>query len=242
MLHTNPVMETHLYYSNTIHAGEAVLPAEESRHCIKVLRQTTGDEILVTDGKGTLYRCRLINEDPRKTLVGIISEEKDSSSRDYKLHIGIAPTKNISRLEWFLEKCTEIGIDTITPVICEHSERKIVKKDRMERIILSAAKQSFKPTFPLINNSVPFNDILKFAGTDEKYIAYLDPQNKDSLKSKYSGGKDVLILVGPEGDFSEKEVYMAREAGFTPVTLGPYRLRTETAGVVACHTVSILNQ
>jgi len=234
-------MEKHLFYVPEINPPESILPEDESRHCIKVLRLRQGDEILITDGKGIIYSGDLINEDPRGTRVSIIEEFSGRPERYYHLHIAIAPTKNISRLEWFLEKCTEIGIDEITPVFCENSERKIIKPVRLEKIIVAAAKQSLTATFPRLNEARNLSELLGTDHRGDKFIACLSDKSSP-LKIKYQKGSDVLILVGPEGDFTENEVEHALKNGFEQVTLGHGRLRTETAGVVACHTVALINE
>lgn len=234
-------MEKHLFYVPEITSPESVLPEDESRHCVKVLRLTQRDEILITDGKGKLFRGELMNEDLREARVSIIEEFRGRPERKYHLHVAIAPTKNISRFEWFLEKCTEIGIDEITPVLCENSERKIIKPGRLEKIIVAAAKQSLTATFPRLNEAKNLFELLSADHRGEKFIAYLSDESSP-LKTKYQKGSDVLILVGPEGDFTENEVERAVKNDFEPVTLGQGRLRTETAGVVACHTIALLNE
>ncbi len=234
-------MEKHLFYVPEINPPESVLPEDESRHCIKVLRLRQGDEILITDGKGKIYSGDLMNEDPREARVSIIEEFRGRQERKYHLHIAIAPTKNISRLEWFLEKSTEIGVDEITPVFCENSERKIIKPARLEKIIMAAAKQSLTATFPRLNEARNLFELLSADHLGEKFIAYLSDESSP-LKTKYPKGSNVLILVGPEGDFTENEVERAVKNDFEPVTLGHGRLRTETAGVVACHTVALINE
>lgn len=234
-------MERHLFYVPDIEHPETVMPPDESRHCIKVLRLKAGNDLYITNGKGGLYACTLLNEDPKKAMIKINEDFESRPERDYKLHIAIAPTKNISRLEWFLEKCTEIGIDEITPLLCKNSERRTVKPERLEKIIIAAAKQSLTACFPRVNEAVKFNDFIEKAISSQKFIAYLD-NSSSPLKTKYEAGKDVLIVVGPEGDFTGNEIKKAVEQGFLPVTLGPGRLRTETAGVVACTTIAVLNE
>jgi 16S rRNA (uracil1498-N3)-methyltransferase len=171
----------------------------------------------------------------------VIEKHENYHKMPYFLHIAIAPTKNIERLEWFLEKSTEIGISEITPLLCEHSERKIVKNDRLERVIISAAKQSVKAFFPKLNSLQEFNLLVTSKFDGEKYIAHCNKQDLPLLKNVISLKGKSLILIGPEGDFSPKEVSFALENGFKEISLGTSRLRTETAGIVACDTVSILN-
>lgn len=235
-------MEQHLFYSTEIEGNLCTLPREESHHCVRVLRRTTGDTVRITDGMGHLFEGSLLNEDPKKTLVKLTHELEAEKRRTYRLHIAIAPTKNINRFEWFVEKATEIGIDEITPILCQHSERKSINTERLHKILVAAAKQSEKSLFPVLNEMIPLEVILKVSTEQQKFIAYLDQQNKATLKTKYSQDSDVLILIGPEGDFNREEVEMARETGFEIVSLGDYRLRTETAGLVACQSVALLNE
>lgn len=229
-----------LFYAPDIHPGIHHLSEEESKHCVKVLRYKTGDIIHFTDGKGILYHAELVSDNPKRCSAKIINTKK-AEPENYKLHIAIAPTKNITRFEWFLEKATEIGIDEITPIICENSERETVKYNRLEKIIISALKQSLKTYLPKLNELESFNSFIVKEYTREKYIAYIDENYQLTLKSEYKKGSNVTILIGPEGDFSKKEVELAIQKGFNPISLGKSRLRTETAGVVACHTISLLN-
>jgi len=223
-------------------AAVHVLPEEESQHAVKVLRLQAGDGITVVDGVGGFYNASIINPHPKHCTFEITETVLEFGKRDYKLHIAIAPTKNIERLEWFIEKATEIGIDEITPVICRFSERKIVKEERLEKIIVSAAKQSLKAYFPKLNSLCTFDDLMKNHRASQKFIAHCYEEDKKLLQTEIQKSSDVLILIGPEGDFSKEEVLKAISLGFVPVSLGNSRLRTETAGVVACHTVAILNQ
>jgi len=226
-----------LFYVPTISAGN-ILPEEESQHAVKVLRLQTGDAITVVDGVGGFYNARITNPHPKHCGFEITETIIDYGKRDYKLHIAIAPTKNIERLEWFIEKATEIGIDEITPIICRFSERKIIKAERLEKIIVSAAKQSVKAYFPTLNALCTFDELIKKQNASQKFIAHCYEEDKKLLQTECKNPKDVLILIGPEGDFSKEEVQKAISAGFIPVSLGNSRLRTETAGVVACCTVA----
>ena len=219
-----------------------VLPEEESQHAVKVLRLQVGDFITVVDGDGGFYNAKITNPHPKHCAFEITETIQEYGKRDYKLHIAIAPTKNIERLEWFIEKATEIGIDEITPVICRFSERKIVKEERLEKIIVSAAKQSVKAYFPKLNPLCTFDELMKNHQADQKFIAHCYDEDKKLLQNEIQKYSDVLILIGPEGDFSKEEVQKAVSLGFIPVSLGNSRLRTETAGVVACHTVAVVNQ
>lgn len=230
-----------LFYVPNLSSG-SVLPEEESQHAVKVLRLQVGAEISVVDGIGGFYKARITNPHPKHCGFEITETLKDFGKRDYKLHIAIAPTKNIERLEWFIEKATEIGIDEITPIICRFSERKIVKEERLEKIVVSAAKQSLKAYFPKLNPLCTFDELLKKYEASQKFIAHCYEEDKRLLQTEIYKSQDVLMLIGPEGDFSKEEVQKALSFGYIPVSLGESRLRTETAGVVACHTVAIINQ
>ncbi|MCD4724255.1 MAG: 16S rRNA (uracil(1498)-N(3))-methyltransferase [Bacteroidales bacterium] len=231
----------HLFYTPELLGEYYTLNEQESKHCIKVLRLKAGDHIQLSDGKGNLFKAELISDNTRRCEVRIVETLKDFGKRDYRIHLAVAPTKNINRYEWFLEKATEIGIDDITPVFCQRSERKVVRNDRLEKVITSAMKQSIKAYHPVLHKPQSFKNFIKNDLYGEKYIAYIEEGDHPSLKSLYTPGKDVVVLIGPEGDFSPEEVKMAVEHGFNTVSLGKSRLRTETAAVVACHTVSLLN-
>ena len=223
-------------------ATEHVLPEEESLHAVKVLRLQAGDKLVVVDGVGGYYIAKITLPHPKRCAFELIESQFEFGKRDYKLHVAIAPTKNMDRLEWFIEKATEIGIDEITPIICRFSERKMVKAERLEKIIVSAAKQSVKAYFPKLNPQCTFDELIKNHQATQKFIAHCYDSEKRQLKTEIVPAKDMLVLIGPEGDFSKEEVDKAIKNGFLPVSLGESRLRTETAGVVACHTVSLMNQ
>ena len=223
-------------------ATEHVLPEEESLHAVKVLRLKVGDGLVVVDGVGGYHIAKITLPHPKRCAFELIESQFEFGKRDYKLHIAIAPTKNMDRLEWFVEKATEIGIDEITPIICRFSERKMVKAERLEKIIVSAAKQSVKAYFPKLNPQCTFDELIKNHQATQKFIAHCYDSEKRQLKTEIVPAKDMLVLIGPEGDFSKEEVDKAIKNGFLPVSLGESRLRTETAGVVACHTVSLMNQ
>ena len=231
-----------IYYAPEI-VKTPFLPEEESLHCVKVLRQKQGDVISVIDGAGTLYEVEIVNAHQKRTEVKILNCVDGFGSHPYRLHMAVAPTKSIDRFEWFVEKATEIGIDVITPLLCKHSERKVVKVDRTERIALSAAKQSYKALVPTIDTMLDFETFVKgFKDVPNCFIAHCyEMVDKPYLFDVCVPGKDVVVLVGPEGDFSEKEVRLAMDYGFRSVSLGESRLRTETAGVVAVHLVSVAN-
>ncbi len=216
---------------------EIELSTEESKHIRKVLRKKEKDILSFTDGKGHLLAGEIISTKNRKTRVKIIKKEKKKKQHNYYLHIAIAPTKNIDRFEWFLEKATEIGIDEITPIICERSERKTIKDERCKRILLSAMKQSLKFHTPLINEMISLKDFLRKDYQANKYIAHCKEEEKTNLKKENTDNS--LILIGPEGDFSTSEIKLAITKKFKPITLGNNRLRTETAGIIATHTINL---
>lgn len=218
------------------------LDEEESQHCVRVLRLTAGDSILLTDGKGNTYEARITNPHPKHCAFEVISTEQQVNKRPYRLHVAIAPTKNIDRLEWMVEKCTEIGVDEITPLLCRFSERKVIKPERLHKIIVSAAKQSLKAYMPILHDMCSFDELISNVQSEQRFIAHCYNNEKRLLQQELQPAKDVLVLIGPEGDFSEEEVARALSAGYIPVSLGDSRLRTETAGVVACHTVALINQ
>jgi len=214
----------------------------ESRHIVRVLRKTEGDTIFITNGFGKLFTSEIVIANDKKCLVKITTIKEYVKPWNYYLHIAIAPTKLNDRFEWFLEKATEIGIDEITPVICEHSERKVVKPERLEKIIHSAAKQSLKYHFPKLNEPTTFNQFINSKFKGQLFIAHCEESNKKLLKSQLNPNQKTTILIGPEGDFSTKEIKQSLEHNFIPVSLGDSRLRTETAGIVAVHSVAFTNE
>lgn len=230
-----------LFYAPDITDGLFTLDKEESNHLARVLRMNSGDKVQFTDGKGFFYDCTIVDSHPNKSVVSVDKKYKGNDRRNYFLKIGIAPTKNNNRFEWFLEKSTEIGIDTITPIICEHSERKEVNSERLNRVITAAMKQSIKSFHPVLEEHTKLHSLLQKNFDGQKFIAFIDHENEQSLAKSYISGNNVLVLIGPEGDFSPTEIEMAKKCGFIPVSLGPSRLRTETAGVVACHTIHLMN-
>lgn len=232
----------HLFYTPDIRGNIYTLNEIESKHCIKVLRLDTNDTIQLIDGNGGFYVARILEPNQKKCTVEIIETQKEFGKRNHYLHIAIAPTKNIDRFEWFLEKATEIGIDEITPILCEHSERKAIKPERLEKIIISAVKQSLKGYKPKLNELTILDDFLRINFKENKFIAHCEETNKTLLKNDYNKGADVIILIGPEGDFSPQEITLAKDNNFQEISLGESRLRTETAGVVACHTINLLNE
>jgi 16S rRNA (uracil1498-N3)-methyltransferase len=233
-----------LFYNSEIsqNTQQFTFDKTESRHIVRVLRKKEGDTIFITNGLGFLFTSKVLIPNDKKCLVTITNVENFKKPWNYYLHIAIAPTKLNDRFEWFLEKATEIGIDEITPIICEHSERKVLKLDRMEKIIQSAAKQSLKYHFPKLNEPISFNEFMKQNFNGQLFIAHCEETSKKSLKSALEPSKITTILIGPEGDFSTKEINQSLEHKFIPVSLGTSRLRTETAGVIAAHSVAFVNE
>jgi len=218
-----------------------ILPPDEWFHCVKVLRLKEGDEVQIIDGKGNLYEAKIVSADAKNTRVEIISVQKEFEKRNYYLHLAIAPTKNIERLEWCVEKAVEIGVDVITPIICRFSERKIVKMERLEKIVISAAKQSLKAYIPKLNPLTNFNDFVLQTTENQRFIAHCHKTEKHLFSKICKPNLSTLVMIGAEGDFSLEEVEFAAKHSIIPVSLGQSRLRTETAGVAAVHTVFLAN-
>ena len=214
---------------------------EESKHIIKVLRKKDTDILFVTNDLGFLFKTEITLASDSKCTVKIISFEKKEESK-FKLHLAVAPTKMNDRFEWFLEKATEIGIYEITPIICDRSERKVINAERFDKIILSAMKQSNELFLPKLNNAITFKEFIKQQNKGLQLIAHCEETDKKTLKSVLKPNENVTLLIGPEGDFSEKEIALALENNYIPVSLGNTRLRTETAAVVACHSVVFFNE
>ena len=232
----------YLFYTpNITNEKEYTLDEAESKHAIRVLRLQENDIITLIDGKGNYYTTTIIDAHPKKCTAKITGKRIEENKLP-KIHIAIAPTKNNERLEWFTEKSTEIGISEITPIICNHSERKKIKEGRLIKTAVSAMKQALKATLPTINDSTSFNKLIIQSYQGKKYIAHCYKEEKMLLKNCYTPGENVLILIGPEGDFSKEEVDLAIKNGFEPVSLGTSRLRTETAGIIACHTINLMNE
>lgn len=218
------------------------MPESESQHCARVLRKKEGDSLFITDGKGYFYRAKLLQANPKSCVVTIEEEMEQPKGWDYNLQIAFAPTKNLDRMEWFVEKATEIGIDTFSPLKCRYSERKNINATRLEKIMVSAMKQSQKSRLPQFENIIKFEEFIKQPFEGQKFIAHCYDSIKTPITQICKRDTNTLILIGPEGDFSEEEVAKSIEHGFTPISLGDSRLRTETAALVACHTVHVINQ
>lgn len=230
-----------LFYQPHIQDGIHYLDPEESRHCYKVLRKKPGDLIQLTDGKGYRYQAKLTDTKSDKCSFTIESKQQEEK-RPYTIHIALAPTKNPDRTEWFVEKAIEIGVDELSFLLCDNSERAALKTDRIEKLAISAMKQSLKNSLPKINHMILLKDFITTNSTASKYIAYVDQTNPDHLLKEAKPKSNYIVLIGPEGDFSKKELELALTQGYKKVSLGPSRLRTETAGVVACHILNLVNQ
>lgn len=231
-----------IFYTPDIEGNTYTLNEEESKHCVRVLRMMVGDAINLVDGKGGFYTAKIADANPKRCRVDVVSKIEDYGKRPYYLHIAIGPTKLIDRYEWFLEKVTEIGIDEITPLESFHSERRVVKQERSEKVVTAAVKQSMKAFHPIVNEITSFKELVKLPFNGKRLIAHCNVGNKILLKKALEPNENALILIGPEGDFSVEEVEMAVQNGFVEISLGDSRLRTETAGVVACDTLSFINQ
>ena len=232
-----------IFYAPDINDETYVLDENESKHCIRVLRMTRGTIVKLIDGKGSIYEGFINDPDPKKCRINITGVIRNFEKRNYRLHIGISPLKNHERFEWFIEKSVEIGIDEVTPVICRNTEKSGIKTERVNNLIISAMKQSIKADKPVLNTPCSFTDFVK---NDKKGIRMIAHCRANTEKSKidqvYSKGEDAIVLIGPEGDFSEEEINLAICNEFRPVHLGSSRLRTETAGVAACHSIYFINQ
>lgn len=234
-----------LFYNPEISelSDEIIFDKDESRHIFKVLRMKEGDFLKTTNGQGSFFDAEIISATQKECIAKILKKEQ-VAPLPYYLHMAVAPTKLNDRYEWFLEKATEIGISEITPIICDHSERKVIKRERYEKIVQSAMKQSLKAHMPILNDPISFKEFIqsKTHAADINCIAHCEDKDKKSLKSLLKPNQKTTILIGPEGDFSPEEIAMALDAGWAPASLGESRLRTETAAVVACHSVSFVNE
>jgi 16S rRNA (uracil1498-N3)-methyltransferase len=234
----------HLFYTPDIEPShpQYFLSEEESKHAIRVLRLVTGNEVQLIDGRGRFYTAVIQDAHPKRTILNITSVTTDFNKRNHYLHLAVAPTKNIERLEWFLEKATEIGIDEISLIVSQRSERKEAKTDRLNKIITAAIKQSLKAYHPVLNEPVKLNELLARPFDGQKFIAHCEPGDKINLRDELQLQDRYLILIGPEGDFAPAEIESALQNGFKPITLGESRLRTETAALEACFEVNFLNR
>jgi 16S rRNA (uracil1498-N3)-methyltransferase len=230
-----------LYYQPDIDKGIQFLHEEESRHAIKVLRHKPGDLLNVTDGRGVLYQATIIKANASKCEFSVASKSI-IEPKNYTIHLAIAPTKNVERIEWLVEKIVEIGVNKISILPTKHSERNRIKIDRLYKKAISALKQSGQYYLPEINQQADFTEFIKQQPADEKFIAHVDESNEVHLQNAAGKSKNYIVLIGPEGDFSKDELHMAIEAGYIKVSLGKNRLRTETAGMAACHILNLVNE
>ncbi len=231
-----------LFYQPGIPQGVTYLDVDESRHCVKVLRKKAGDMVTVTDGAGYFYQAVITDADPRQCFFEIRDKSR-VPEKDFFIHIAISPTKSADRTEWFVEKATELGVDRISLMECKYTERTFIKTDRLHKVAVSAMKQSLKAVLPQISDHLlQFSEVIESCEEEEKYIAFVDADHPLHLKDAVERGSSYCVLIGPEGDFSYEELRTALEFGFTQVSLGPSRLRTETAGVAACHILNLKNE
>lgn len=229
-----------LFYQPMIPEGIRYLDPDESRHCIKVLRKNPGDAIRITDGKGMFYNAVIVNNDPRKSTFEI-HDQQPEFRKTFSIHVAISPTKNADRIEWFVEKVVEFGVDKITLIECKNTERSYLKTERLEKVAVSAMKQSLKATLPVIQALISVDDFVNNAAEKSKFIAYVDHANPLRLQDIAIPGEHYIVLIGPEGDFTQDELALALRSGFKKVSLGKSRLRTETAGIAACHILNLIN-
>lgn len=224
-------------------ASDPLLPETDSQHCVKVLRMREGDDVQVIDGKGWLYNCRLIDAHPKHAMLQVVERHEHPLPWRQRISVAVAPTKMMDRMEWLVEKLTEVGFNEFVPLLCRYSERKEIKEERLRKIAISAMKQSLKAVLPDIRPMTPIADFIKGCYAEQKFVAYCDPSiPRRMLTELYQPGKDTAILIGPEGDFSAAEIKMAIDAGFQPVSLGDNRLRTETAALYACSAFHIIDE
>ena len=231
-----------LFFDPKIEANssEILFSKAESRHLGKVLRKLSGSRIYLTNGKGYLFEA-LLEFESNNSCKGKIIHQEFKAAPNFNLHLAVAPTKNNDRFEWFLEKATEVGISEITPILCQHSERKFIKAERFEKILIAALKQSNRLHLPKLNPMVTYGQFLKAVHTGQCFIAHCEKENKPLLRDRLAINNSTTILIGPEGDFSGEEIKAAINLGYEAISLGNARLRTETAALVACHTVQLLN-
>lgn len=231
----------HVFYTPDIQT-RAELPEEEAAHAVRVLRLQAGNEVTLTDGKGNFYRAEIGTTTNKRCLLNIVETLPQEAMWSGHLHLAMAPTKNMDRTEWLAEKATEIGFNELTFLNCRFSERKVIKTERIAKILVSAIKQSLKARLPQLNEMTDFNRFITQPFGGQKFIAHCYEGEKPLLKDVIRKGEDALVLIGPEGDFSEEEVKKAIDSGFVPISLGKSRLRTETAALVACHIMNLQNQ
>lgn len=233
----------HIFYTPDIAQNTYTLNEEESKHCVRVLRLPIGSQVNLVDGVGGFYTAEITSDNPKKVVLSILHVEREFHKRNHYLHIAVAPTKNIDRIEWFLEKATELGVDEITPIITDRSERRVVKEDRLNKVITSAVKQSIKAYHPKLNEAISYDAFMKLPFEGDKLIAHcIDQGEKQYISDLVVPHQKYLILIGPEGDFTPEEVNLALNKGFKALTLGDNRLRTETAALSVCFEINYLNR
>ncbi len=230
-----------LYHHPVIQGKTFTMDKNESHHCVRVMRLSANDIIYITNGAGKLYKAKITKPDKNACETEILETTDVPAERDWSMQIAISPTKSIERFEWFLEKATEIGTDRIIPLLCNNSERRIIKEERLKKVMIAAMKQSLKAWLPEITPFVSFESLVTKQFDGCKFIATASEPHENNLGSLYRKGSDIIILIGPEGDFQKDEIKLAQANGFIPASLGKSRLRTETAGLVACHTVNLIN-
>ncbi len=232
-----------LFYAPDIVPPHHTLTEEESKHCVRVLRMSSGDRLMITDGQGNMHTAQVTDANPKRCTVEVISTETEYGKRPYSVTMAVAPTKNADRYEWFLEKATEVGCDTFIPIECAHSERRVLKHDRSEKVITSAVKQSLKAYHPVLEPVTDIKEIIARPFDGKKLIAHCHDEagRRIPMRDAIAKGDNVLVLIGPEGDFSREEVELAIANGFTAISLGESRLRTETAALAAVMFTSFAN-
>jgi 16S rRNA (uracil1498-N3)-methyltransferase len=235
-------MDMDIFYLAGLTSGEEYLSEEESGHAVRVLRLKEGDRVILADGSGTWAQAEIREPNPRKCRIKVLQLTKEYEKRSYSLHLAVAPTKNHDRIEWLIEKATEIGLDIFTPLCCHFSERRHIQQNRLEKIAVAAMKQSQKAYLPDIRETADFASFIGTPFSGKKFIAHCREQEKPHLKNLIGKNEDVLVLIGPEGDFSDTEITLALQNGYREVSLGHSRLRTETAALAACHIVALCNE
>jgi 16S rRNA (uracil1498-N3)-methyltransferase len=231
-----------IFYLPEFQSGDIILNEEESGHAVKVLRLKENDPVTLVDGKGNLIEGEITTAHPKKCKIRVLSINEEFGKKNYRLHLAVAPTKNSDRMEWLVEKATEIGLDEFTPLICRHSERRQIHINRLVKVAVAAMKQSVKAYLPTIHEIIPFEKFISQNFQAEKFIAHCAPGEKPNLFSLIRQKEDILVLIGPEGDFSPDEIDLAKQHGFQEISLGNSRLRTETAALAAVHTVALCNE
>jgi 16S rRNA (uracil1498-N3)-methyltransferase len=231
-----------VFYLPEFQSGDIILNEEESGHAVKVLRMKENDPVLLVDGKGNLIEGEISTAHPKKCRIKVLTVRAEFGKKNYRLHLAVAPTKNSDRMEWLMEKAVEIGLDEFTPLLCRYSERKQIHISRLVKVAVAAMKQSMKAYLPLIHEIIPFEKFISRNFREKKFIAHCGHGEKFHLFSLIDRKEDILVLIGPEGDFSPDEIILAKQHGFQEISLGNSRLRTETAALAAVQTVALCNE